>query len=93
MKARAAVALLLSMAIGAGVAAQGTEASVLAGIEAYNRGDITASLALLKNAADAGDADAQVNLGYLYARGQGVDANQQEALRLCSRPVREIRKA
>jgi TPR repeat protein len=36
----------------------------------------------LKTAADAGDPDAQLNLGYLYARGQGVAQNQQEAMRL-----------
>ena len=55
---------------------------VVAGIEAYNRGNVADAFRSLKTAADAGDSDAQVNLGYLYARGQGVAQNQQEAMRL-----------
>lgn len=54
----------------------------LAGIEAYNRGDIATAYQLLHAEADAGDSQAQVNLGYLYARGQGVKADQREAFRL-----------
>lgn len=53
-----------------------------AGMQAYNRGDIAAAARLLREAANAGDAEAEVNLGYLYARGQGVAADQKEALRL-----------
>jgi TPR repeat protein len=64
------------------VRAQAVAPSVVAGIEAYNRGDIPGAFRLLKPAADASDSDAQVNLGYLYARGQGVAQNQQEAMRL-----------
>ena len=82
MTARALVVLLLSVIAATGVAAQEMEAAVLTGIDAYNRGDIATAFWLLKRAADAGNSDAQVNLGYLYARGQGVDADQQEALRL-----------
>jgi TPR repeat protein len=81
VKVGTAVVLLLTAFSSAGQA-QGTESSVLAGIQAYNRGEIGAAYKLLKQAADRGDSDAQVNLGYLYARGQGVPANQQEALRL-----------
>lgn len=55
---------------------------VVTGIHAYNRGDVATAFRLLKAASDAGDSDAQVNLGYLYARGHGVAENQQEALRL-----------
>lgn len=62
--------------------AQGTGMSVIAGISAYNKGDIATAFRLLKAASDAGDSDAQVNLGYLYARGQGATQNQQEAMRL-----------
>jgi len=62
--------------------AQDTSTSVIAGINAYNRGDFATAFRLLKTASDAGDSDAQVNLGYLFARGQGVAQNQQEALRL-----------
>jgi uncharacterized protein len=62
--------------------AQDVATSVVAGIEAYNRGDIDGAIRVLKPAAATGDSDAQVNLGYLYARGQGVAQNQQEAMRL-----------
>src|ERR1700735_5306132 len=56
--------------------------TVVAGVEAYNRGDIATAYRLLSSEADHGDSDAEVNLGYLYARGQGVPMNQQEAFRL-----------
>jgi TPR repeat protein len=39
-------------------------------------------IVLLNQEAKARDAEAQANLGYLFARGQGVFADQQEALRL-----------
>lgn len=55
---------------------------VVAGIQAYNRGDHARAFRLLKAQADAGDSDAQVNLGYMYARGDTVPINHAEALRL-----------
>jgi hypothetical protein len=57
-------------------------AAVKAGIDAYNRGDVALAFRLLKPEADRGQSDAQVNLGYLYARGQGVAVDQREAFRL-----------
>jgi len=57
-------------------------AAVRAGIDAYNRGDAALAFRLLTAEADRGQSDAEVNLGYLYARGQGVAANQLEAFRL-----------
>ncbi len=54
----------------------------LDGMKAYNRGDFATAYRLLRQEADAGDAEAQVNLGYMYARGQGVKADQLEAFRL-----------
>jgi len=56
-----------------------------AAIEAYNRGDFATAFLGLKAEADQGDSDAEVNLGYLYARGQGVVANQIEAFHLYER--------
>ena len=56
--------------------------ATLAGMEAYNRGDIATAYRLLSHEAKAGDPEAQVNLGYLFARGQGVRANQETAFRL-----------
>jgi TPR repeat protein len=55
---------------------------VLAAVDSYNHGDITTAFRLLRAEAAHGNSDAEVNLGYLYARGQGAAADQQEALRL-----------
>ena len=57
-------------------------ATTIAGIDAYNNGIYSLAFRLLKSAADLGDSDAQVNLGYMYARGQGTAADQAEAMRL-----------
>ncbi|UYN97107.1 MAG: sel1 repeat family protein [Enhydrobacter sp.] len=76
------LALLVGVLVGLLVAGRSEAQDVGAGIDAYNRGDVSAAFALLKSVADAGDSDAQVNLGYLYARGHGVKQDQQEAMRL-----------
>lgn len=57
-------------------------AAVVAGINAYNRGDFNTAFAALRQEANRGDSDAEVNLGYLYARGQGVPADQAAAFHL-----------
>src|SRR5258708_11773177 len=75
-------AVVPGMLLAAGAGAQDIAPSVVTAIGAYNRGDIATAYRLLKTASDGGDSDAQVNLGYLYARGQGIAQNQQEALRL-----------
>jgi TPR repeat protein len=51
-------------------------------MDADNTGDIASARRLLDAAAKAGDPEAQVNLGYLYARGQGVPPDQKEARNL-----------
>jgi hypothetical protein len=51
-------------------------------VQAYNRGDRELAFKLLKRESDAGVSDAQVNLGYMYARGQGTAVDRDEALRL-----------
>ncbi len=56
--------------------------AVTAGVAAYNRDDYAAAYRLFAPEAAAGNSDAEVNLGYLYARGQEVPTNQAEALRL-----------
>ena len=58
-----------------------TEATLRA-VQAYNRGDYQLAFRLLKQESDAGVSDAQVNLGYMYTRGQGTAVNRDEALRL-----------
>lgn len=57
-------------------------AEVVAAVGAYNHGDVDTAFRLLSAEAARGNSDAEVNLGYLYARGQGVAADQREALRL-----------
>ena len=55
-----------------------------AGMDAYNRGDVATAYRLLAEQARTGDPEAEVNLGYLYARGQGVEVNQITAFHLYS---------
>ena len=62
--------------------ALGQSRDTIEGMDAYNRGDIATAYRLLAEQARAGNAEAQVNLGYLYARGQGVAVNQITAFRL-----------
>lgn len=49
------------------------------GIAAYNRGDPKAALKLWQPLADAGNPDAQVNIGVLHANGEGVPQSYAEA--------------
>ena len=91
--ARCRLLLLVVLTFG-GNAAQADDSAqlspnVVAGIGAYNRGDFYTAFALLKLEADRGDSDAQVNLGYLYARGQGVAADQAEAFHLYDLSARQ----
>jgi hypothetical protein len=61
----------------------GGAAQLSAGIAAYNSRDLQAAFRNLRTSADCGNQDAQVNLGYIYARGEvGGQPNQQEALHL-----------
>ena len=50
------------------------------GIAAYNRGDPKTALKLWQPLADAGNPDAQVNIGVLHANGEGVAQSYAEAL-------------
>jgi hypothetical protein len=49
--------------------------SVKAGIEAWQRADYSAAVAIWRPLAEAGDADAQFNLGQAYRLGRGVTIN------------------
>ena len=64
------VALLLS-AVAAPLPAQ----SVKAGIDAWQRADYPGAVAIWRPLAEAGDADAQFNLGQAYRLGRGVELN------------------
>jgi hypothetical protein len=49
--------------------------SVKTGIEAWQRADYSAAVAIWRPLAEAGDADAQFNLGQAYRLGRGVPIN------------------
>ncbi len=48
-------------------------------LSAYNRGDYTTALQILRSLADQSHAGAQNNLGYMYKNGQGVAQDYAEA--------------
>lgn len=56
----------------AGTAAAYNEADVKAGVDAWERADYVTAVKLWRPAANAGDADAQFNLGQAYKLGWGV---------------------
>ena len=51
------------------------------GKTAYDRGDYATALRELRPLAEQGNAEAQLNLGVMYAMGRGVPQNYQEAAR------------
>ncbi len=58
---------------------------LVAGIGAYNAGDFAFARQHLQAAAGRGEAEAMVNLGYMYARGHGVPRDPAFALDLYRR--------
>ena len=79
--------LLLLLAATAPARAQSAE--TLAGMNAYNTDDYATAFRLLQEAANAGDSDAQVSFGHLYARGQGVQADQTMAFNLFAKSAEQ----
>lgn len=57
------------------VAAPAAAQSVKAGVEAWQRADYTAAVAIWRPLAEADDADAAFNLGQAYRLGRGVSTN------------------
>jgi hypothetical protein len=66
---------LVAAALLALIAAPLPAQSVKAGIEAWQRADYGAAVAIWRPLAEAGDADAQFNLGQAYRLGRGVAIN------------------
>ena len=56
-------------------------ANFQAGREAFERSDYVAALKEWRPLAEQGDADAQVELGFMYLSGQGVPQDDAEAAR------------
>ena len=71
------VAILLILSLTAHVAAGPFEDA----FAAYNRGDYATALRLYQQLADKGSATAQLNVGTMYANGQGVTQNYTEAVK------------
>ena len=59
--------------------------TVLAGLEeglaAYQRGDFATAMREWRPLAEVGDANAQFNLGAMYANGEGVSKDDAEAVK------------
>jgi tetratricopeptide (TPR) repeat protein len=71
LAASAAALFLLGAQAGAGAA----PSDVKAGVDRWMRGDYAGAVAQWRPLADAGNADAQFNLGQAYKLGRGVPAN------------------
>ncbi len=51
------------------------------GVVAFERGDYASAMRLFRLAANQGDPEAQISLGFMYAEGQGVPQDDAEAVR------------
>lgn len=80
--------LLLGLAIGA-MALPAAAQSVRAGIEAWQKGDTAAAVAIWRPLAEAGDADAAFNLGQAYRLGKGVVIDLAQAQNWLERSARK----
>jgi len=80
--------LLLALAIG--ISSQTAPAqSVRAGIDAWQKGDATAAVAIWRPLAEKGDADAAFNLGQAYRLGKGVPLDLAQAQGWLERAARK----
>ena len=79
------VTAALILALSAPASAQ----SVKAGIEAWQRSDYAAAVAIWRPLAEKGDADASFNLGQAYRLGRGVPTNLSIAKSWFERAARQ----
>lgn len=69
----------MAVALAALAAAPGRAQTVKAGVEAWQRSDYAAAVAIWKPLAEKGDADAAFNLGQAYRFGRGVKMSLADA--------------
>lgn len=82
LNCRVWVALLAAVLMGSHAWAQGTPNNpVEVGVAALERGHFATALRAWKSAAEAGNAKAKANIGYMYERGFGVPQSYVDALR------------
>jgi TPR repeat protein len=81
----AVAALMLAVSFAGSVAAGPIEDAGAA----YTKGDYTTTLRLLRPLAEQGDAVAQVNLGFMYEKGQGVPQDYAAAMSWYRRPAEQ----
>ena len=74
---KATFALLILLALSGPASADMFDVAVTA----YNNGDYTQALKLLRPLATKGHAGAQFNLGWMHESGQGITQDYQEALK------------
>jgi TPR repeat protein len=67
--------ILLACCVALAVPATAGSPTVKAGVEAWQKGDHAAAVAIWRNLAQKGDADAAFNLGQAYRLGRGVPAD------------------
>ena len=77
MMRRVLFALILVVACATGAAADSYEDA----LSALQRGDSKLAASLFRPLAEQGDAQAQIKLGWMYEKGQGVPQNDQEAVK------------
>lgn len=80
--------LLVGLLVGA-MAMPAAAQSVRAGIEAWQKGDTAAAVAIWRPLAEAGDADAAFNLGQAYRLGKGVVIDLAQAQNWLERAARK----
>lgn len=74
--------VVFALAIARGMAgAEGADAGLAAGLDAFNQGNFTLALQQWRQMADAGNLRAQVWVGHMYYGGYGVDRDLGEAIR------------
>lgn len=78
---RKSVRILIALCLGGSMPAVASAGSLQDGAAAYSRGDYTEALQLLRPVAEQGDALAQVIVGVMYAKGNGVTEDDVEAAR------------
>ena len=71
--------ILLACCLGLAAPAVAAGPSVKAGVEAWQKGDHAGAVAIWRNLAGKGDADAAFNLGQAYRLGRGVPADSSQA--------------